>query len=171
MELKKSKYLYAWYTKKLNNVKVRTNNKIKIVRRTQCAGFVMFWYGSGSAPMNYGSASCYFFLWISVCQPKIFLCLLLTQVTFTLFKDNKLFRSPKTVKIEVVLNQIFTCCWEDPTKKYPDSWRFATDTDPRIRTNKLRIRILLFSSVDFRMSTKNTSLLITYPSYIYIIKR
>ncbi len=36
------------------------------------------------------------------------------------------------------------------------------DTDPRIRTSDQRIRILLFSSVTFKMATKKVFLLITY---------
>ncbi len=38
----------------------------------------------------------------------------------------------------------------------PDPWRFYTDSDPRIHTTglQIRIRILLFSSMAFKISTK-----------------
>jgi hypothetical protein len=35
-----------------------------------------------------------------------------------------------------------------------DLWHFGTDPDPRVRTTDLRIRILLFSSVSFKMLIK-----------------
>ncbi len=46
----------------------------------------------------------------------------------------------------------------------PDPWHFGMDPDPRIRTYDLRIRlrILLFSSVTFEMPTKKFLLLIIY---------
>ncbi len=39
-----------------------------------------------------------------------------------------------------------------------DTWHFATDPylDPRIRTTDLRVRILLYSSVAFKMPTKKS---------------
>jgi hypothetical protein len=37
----------------------------------------------------------------------------------------------------------------------PDTERFGTDPDHRIRTTGLRIRILFFYSVAFKMPTKN----------------
>jgi hypothetical protein len=39
-------------------------------------------------------------------------------------------------------------------ESFPDLWRFETDQNPRIRTTGLRIQILLFSSVAFKMPTK-----------------
>ncbi len=35
-----------------------------------------------------------------------------------------------------------------------DPWHVGTDPDPRVRTTDLRIRILLFTSVMFKMPTK-----------------
>ncbi len=41
-----------------------------------------------------------------------------------------------------------------PAGQYSDPWHFGMDPDPRIRTSEDWIRILLFSSVTFKMATK-----------------
>ncbi len=60
----------------------------------------------------------------------------------------------------------------------PDPWHFGTDPDSQIRIFdqkiRIRIRILLFSSVTFKMPTKNNLflqvfMLIPFWRYIYII--
>ncbi len=54
-----------------------------------------------------------------------------------------------------------------------DPWHFGMDPDPRIRSTDIRIgiRILLFSSVTFKMPTKNNFLfcLLLFEANIYII--
>ncbi len=54
--------------------------------------------------------------------------------------------------------------------RVPDSWHFGTDPDPRIHTfdYRIRIRILLFSSVAFKTPTKNNFVCLFL---IYIILR
>jgi hypothetical protein len=46
----------------------------------------------------------------------------------------------------------------------PDSWRFDTDTDLRIRNTSLWIRIMIFSTVAVKMLTKNN----LFPSFLLI---
>ncbi len=46
----------------------------------------------------------------------------------------------------------------------PDSWRFAVDLDPRIRTTGLRIRIMLFSSV----AIKNANKIFVFPPQSFV---
>jgi hypothetical protein len=55
------------------------------------------------------------------------------------------------------------------SSSFVDPWHFGTDSDPRIRTTGLRIliRILLFSSVAFKISTKISFLLFTFWRYLY----
>ncbi len=48
--------------------------------------------------------------------------------------------------------------------RVPDPWFFYMDPDPRIRITGLRIRIMLFSSVAFKMLSTQVLLLITHRS-------
>jgi hypothetical protein len=61
--------------------------------------------------------------------------------------------------------QLFTCfkyCTGTLSCSVVDLCHFYTDPDPRMRTPDLRIRILLFSSVTFKMPTKSKKLYAYY---------
>ncbi len=47
--------LWTWHKKCLKLLFLFSNQTFD-----QCCGFVTFWYGSGSAPLTYGSGSCFF---------------------------------------------------------------------------------------------------------------
>ncbi len=77
--------------------------------------------------------------------------------TLRIFHDKLCSFCPNCMRIirgqcrKIVIHWIRTRC------SFPDSWRFDTDPHPRIRTTglRIRIRILPFSSVTFKMPTKS----------------